>query len=267
MIDSAFNCILTNLPMITPQDCVILIVKIDEKICNITNFNRKSRKSGNFAVSKLNFNNLKSIHMMPMNYEAVVLKCYNRMRGEFIQFVMNKFKASKMRLEDAEDIYQEIYIAICDNMSAGRIKENVSWNSYIMTIGLNMACKKYRKLAKAESCYVETEDENGDFMKADVQRQLTDFPDEQPDPWLQNVAKEILDRELKALPKKQSDLIQLHYLEGKKDEEIARILGNYSSGKSVKVVRNRLMKEFIPRVKEALTEVGYEIKEEKAVRA
>ena len=46
-----------------------------------------------------------------------------------------------LSLYDAENLYQDTFIAVQENLMLGRIKEDTSWSGYIMTIGMNMASK------------------------------------------------------------------------------------------------------------------------------
>lgn len=71
---------------------------------------------------------------MTETYEDIVRKYYKEMRHNFIDLLMEKYKKSKMRQEDAEDIYQSIFIAIQENLMFGRIKENTSWSLSLIHI-------------------------------------------------------------------------------------------------------------------------------------
>lgn len=192
---------------------------------------------------------------MMINYDVIVEKMYEMKKEDFLALMGRKFHASGMRMEDIEDIYQDVFIAVCENVALGRVKADTSWDSYIMTIGLNMACKRYRKLKDVEPYYMNLGDAEGDMVVSkkveEAMKSLQE--DDEPARYQDSEALDILNRELTRMPEKQRVLIKMHYLDGKKDAEIANELSGYSSGKSVKVVRNRCMKELSKRVKEALT--------------
>jgi DNA-directed RNA polymerase specialized sigma24 family protein len=83
---------------------------------------------------------------MDNNYEDIVRNCYNQYQKKFIKILATKYPS--LTLFDAENLYQDTFLAIRENVLLGRIKENTSWSSYIMTIGLNLASKEMRKLGK-----------------------------------------------------------------------------------------------------------------------
>ena len=47
---------------------------------------------------------------MAETYEDIVQKWYVRLRGSFTDLLMDRYKTTNMRLADAENIYQDIYI-------------------------------------------------------------------------------------------------------------------------------------------------------------
>ena len=74
---------------------------------------------------------------MAQNYEDIVREWYTRLRPEFLRRLTAKY--SSLSLYDAENLYQDTFIAVQENLMLGRVKEDTSWSSYIMTIGMNMA--------------------------------------------------------------------------------------------------------------------------------
>lgn len=191
---------------------------------------------------------------MSASYDVIVEKMYETKRDYFLALMSRKYHASKMRKEDMEDIYQDVFMAVYENIALGRVKADTSWEGYIMKIGNNMACKRYQKLKDVEPYYMNMGDADEDmtFSKRveDAMRNLLE--EDEPSRYQDEDCLEVLDRELAGMPEKQRDLIKMHYLEGKRDAEIAAELPGYSSGKSVKVVRNRCMKELSQRVRRAL---------------
>ena len=86
---------------------------------------------------------------MAQDYEEIVRQWYNRLRPEFLRRLTAKY--SGLSLYDAENLYQDTFLAVQENLMRGRIKENTSWSSYIMTIGLNLASKEWRKAGITDS--------------------------------------------------------------------------------------------------------------------
>lgn len=131
---------------------------------------------------------------MTETYEDIVRKYYKEMRHNFIDLLMEKYKKSKMRQEDAEDIYQSIFIAIQENLMFGRIKENTSWSSYIMTLGLNMASKHYRKIGKTDStdeCDADDEEKQSKIARK-VDELIKSMSEEEPELYKDPAAQAVL---------------------------------------------------------------------------
>ena len=52
-----------------------------------------------------------------------------------------------------EDLYQQAFLAVYENLQAGRVREDTSWSSYIIQIGLNLATKGLRHSGITDSIY------------------------------------------------------------------------------------------------------------------
>lgn len=59
--------------------------------------------------------------------------------AEFLRRLTAKY--SGLTLYDAENLYQDTFLAVHENIQSGRVREDTSWKSYIMTIGLNLAVR------------------------------------------------------------------------------------------------------------------------------
>lgn len=195
---------------------------------------------------------------MADSYEEIVRKWYDKLRPDFVDLLMSKYKGSKMRLEDAENIYQDIFIAIHDNLEQGRIDESKSWSSYVMRVGLNMASKKYRGIGASEPLTRPIDDEDGGTYEfsAEVQKKIDELSSEDESLYNNPEAQAVLGDELTRTPEPCASLIRYHYYAGLKDSEIVEEMPRYGSAASVKVTRNRCMKELVYRVKLALYYAG-----------
>lgn len=205
---------------------------------------------------------------MKETYEEIVRKWYLKLRGNFTTLLMDKYGNTNMRLADAENIYQEIFLAIHRNLEDGRIKENTDWRRYIVTVGLNMASKEYRHIGKMDSVdEKDTEDTEKLSAKA---RRVSDLLQELPSEeggmplYKDPEAQEVLGDELVHTPEPCASIIRLSYYSDMTDAEIAQAVEPYrsngkfaaSNAKAVKARRWLCMQDLIYRVKNALFQAG-----------
>lgn len=205
---------------------------------------------------------------MAETYEEIVQKWYMRLRGNFTDILMDRYKKTNMRLADAENIYQDIFIAIHQNLQEGRIGSNWDWSNYIIRIGLNMASKKYRVIGKSDS-FDETDPEDGEKLSAKAQKIseiLKELPTQEGEPELYNdpEAHALLGDELIHMPEPCASIIRKTYFSGMSDAEIAEEVAPYrdngkplaDNAKAVKARRWLCMRDLVYRVKLALYHAG-----------
>ncbi|MBD5277727.1 MAG: hypothetical protein HDS32_00565 [Bacteroides sp.] len=205
---------------------------------------------------------------MAETYEEIVQKWYMRLRGNFTDILMDRYKKTNMRLADAENIYQDIFIAIHQNLQEGRIGNNWDWSNYIIRIGLNMASKKYRVIGKSDS-FDETDPEDREKLSAKAQRIseiLQEMPTQEGEPELYNdpEAHALLGDELTHTPEPCASIIRKTYFSGMSDAEIAEEIAPYrdngkplaDNAKAVKARRWLCMRDLVYRVKLALYNAG-----------
>lgn len=196
---------------------------------------------------------------MNETYEEIVKKWYLKLRDNFTEVLLDKYKKTNIRRADAENIYQDVFIAIQENLVQGRIRENTSWSSYIMTVGLNMASKHYRKIGKIDSTDEanDSNDNDANFKTAKkVEDLLKTLPDEDTDLYNDPEVQEVLSDELTHTPEPCASIIRLTYYGGLSDAKITEILDNYNSAKAVKAKRWHCMRDLVYRVKMALYNAG-----------
>lgn len=196
---------------------------------------------------------------MEESYEDIVRKWYKKLRPNFIDCLMDKYKGSKMRLEDAENIYQDVFIAIYDNIEKGNIREHTSWSSYIMTIGLNMATKKYRGYNKTVALTEKDssdDEESSEILAKEVVKEIQKLSSEEPELYQDPEAQALLGEELIHTPEPCASIIRYTYFSGLKDKEITEELDKYNSAQAVKAKRYQCMKDLIYRVKLSLYHAG-----------
>jgi RNA polymerase sigma-70 factor (ECF subfamily) len=188
------------------------------------------------------------------NYEDIVRKYYNRYQSEFIRKLTAQYPM--LTLFDAENLYQEAFLAIHENLQEGRIRENTSWGSYIMTIGLNLANKEMRQLGRTDSIDGDDDDDNStSYATRSAESILTTLPEEETPLYQDQQAQSLLGEELAHTPEPCSSIIRLYYYEKLSMDEIAHEM-NYRNSNTVKTIKSQCMKDLIKRVKNSLHNAG-----------
>lgn len=189
-------------------------------------------------------------------YEDIVRNCYNQYQKKFIKILATKYPS--LTLFDAENLYQDTFLAIRENVLLGRIKENTSWSSYIMTIGLNLASKEMRKLGKTDSIDEGNDDENNDtpsMTARTVEDLLKTLPEEETPLYKNQEAQSILGDELIHTPEPCASIIRLFYYENMSMDDIANEVG-FKNARTAITRKNQCMKDLIVRVKRNLHRAG-----------
>lgn len=194
---------------------------------------------------------------MAQNYEDIVREWYIRLRPEFLRRLTAKY--SGLSLYDAENLYQDTFIAVQENLMLGRVKEDTSWSSYIMTIGMNMASKAWRKIGKTDSTD-EGFDSSGAKTARKVDELLKNMPTgEDETPLYKNEeALSLLGDELIHTPEPCGSIIRLFYYEDMSMDEIAEEIG-YKNATTAKAKKSQCMSDLINRVTRALRSAGFDV--------
>lgn len=205
---------------------------------------------------------------MAQNYEDIVREWYTRLRPEFLRRLTAKY--SELSLYDAENLYQDTFIAIQENLMLGRIKEDTSWSSYIMTIGMNMASKAWRKIGKTDSTdegFDDDEEDSGSKTARKVEELLKTLPSgEEEMPLYKNEqALSLLGDELIHTPEPCGSIIRLFYYEDMSMDEIADEIG-YRNATTAKAKKSQCMTDLIKRVTAALRRAGFDVTPKKRNR-
>lgn len=114
---------------------------------------------------------------MAHNYEDIVRDWYNRLRPAFLRRLTQQYPS--LTLGDAENLYQDTFIAIYDNLLADRVRQDTSWDSYIMTIGLNLANKAMRKLSVTDNIGSEDDENCKNATAHKVESLLKSMPEDE----------------------------------------------------------------------------------------
>ncbi len=195
---------------------------------------------------------------MGQQYEDIVREWYNRLQPEFLRRLTAKY--SGLSLYEAEDIYQDTFIAVQENLMLGRVKEDTSWSSYIMTIGMNMASKAWRKIGKTDSTdegFTDEDDDSGFAVNRKMEDQIRKLADS--DSLCENEdAVSILGYELEHTPEPCKSIIQCFYYNGWTMDEIAEEVG-LKNAATAKAKKSQCMTDIIKRVTDALRRAGFDV--------
>lgn len=160
---------------------------------------------------------------------------YDLYKDAFIPFALKNYPVDK---DTACDIYQESFLAMCENIRDGQYEEsNVSLKTYLFQIGRH---KIYHHLR--------------DSLKEDEVRDYTLFSD-----WIEDIyaaeewaeAQEIAYKLIHEAADRCGKILTLYYWEKKKMKEIAREM-NFKNEQVAKNKKNTCMKKFTSELKKRL---------------
>ena len=194
---------------------------------------------------------------MAQNYEDIVRDWYLKLQTPFLRQLTSKYPA--LTIFDAENIYQDTFLAVQNNLLEGRIKEDTSWSSYIMTIGLNMASKAYRKIGKTDSAD-DGFDNDGEGSKSktarEVEKLVKNLSEEETPLYENEEALSLIGDELTHTPEPCGSIIRLFYYTNMSMDEIATKIG-YKNATTAKAKKSQCMSDLINRVTCALRNAGF----------
>lgn len=200
---------------------------------------------------------------MAHNYEDIVRDWYNRLRPAFLRRLTQQYPS--LTLGDAENLYQDTFIAIYDNLLADRVRQDTSWDSYIMTIGLNLANKAMRKLSVTDNIGSEDDENCKNATAHKVESLLKSMPEAEISLSDNLEVQSLLGNELTHTPEPCASIIRYFYYEGMSMDEIADEIG-YRNAQTAKAKKSQCMTDLIKRVTDALNRAGFDIKPKKRNR-
>lgn len=191
------------------------------------------------------------------NYEDIVREWYNRLRPSFMRKLTQHFPS--LSLGEAENLYQDTFIAVYDNLLAHRVREDTHWSNYIITIGLNLANKTMRRTTITDYIGNGGDCESKDSTARKTGQKMKDMPDEElplsDNPEVQS----LLGNELIHTPEPCASIIKFFYYENMSMDEIAKEIG-YRNAQTAKAKKSQCMTDLIKRVTDALNRAGFDIK-------
>ena len=192
---------------------------------------------------------------MQDNYEDIVRQWYNRLRPLFQNTLKSRFQG--LSYDSIEDLYQDSFIAVHENLLRGRIKENTSWSSYIIQIGLNLASNELRHAGITDSIDASPiHDEDGQsVLSKEVERLLAVNAESDKSVYTDRNAQHVLGKELNYTPEPCATIIRLYYYDRLSMDDIAAAV-HMKNATTAKSKKSQCMKILVGRVKNALKQAG-----------
>ena len=194
---------------------------------------------------------------MEHNYEEIVREWYNRLQPEFLRRLTARY--SSLTLYDAENLYQDAFIAVQKNIMEGRVRENTSWSSYIMTIGMNLANHEMRGVGITDSIDDGYTDDKGDVISPTAHKVEEKYQEllslDNASLYSDPEAQALLGEELAHTPEPCNSIIKLYYYSDYSMDEIAEEMG-YKNSTTAKSKKSQCMKDLIRRVKTSFSRAG-----------
>lgn len=203
---------------------------------------------------------------MEENFEYIVRKYYNRLREPFLRKLTRQYPS--MRLDIAEDLYQEAFIAVQDNIQRGKVRPDTDWNAYILTIGLNMASKEQRHggiTDPFDAMYDDDKEDGNNRLARKVEEIIKEMPEEEEALCNNPEVLSRLGNELDHTPEPCGKIIRLFYYTDATMEDIAEETG-LKNAQTAKAKKSQCMTDLINRVTEALRRAGFDVTPKKRNR-
>ena len=182
---------------------------------------------------------------MEETYQDIVLQWYNKVRPMFVNTLRSRF--CELNYDTIEDLYQESFLAVYENLRAGKVRENTSWQSYIIGIGIKQASKLLRRRTESIYEYDNSEADGQLQISRAVEKILSERVEEES--VYNNIeAQGLLGEELNFTPEPCNKIIRLFYYDGMSMEDIATAV-NFRNATTAKSKKSQCMKSLTERVK------------------
>ena len=181
-------------------------------------------------------------------YVDVISEWYDSLRTPFVNFIKGQF--SELSYDDIEDIYQNTFIAVYDNIKSGRVREDTTWKSYIFGIGKIMALNLVERSQKRVDMYIPGTNTIRTCVEEVSEDDLPMYKDE--------TALQILDEQVKYLPEPCHTILLMFYHEKKSLDDISKAV-NFKNSQTAKVRKSQCMNKLKIRVKQAFLLAGINV--------
>ncbi len=132
--------------------------------------------------------------------------------------VLNIVYSFRNSMDDAKDIYQEVFIRVFNGLK--NFKFESEFSTWIYRITVNLCITYKNKRAKIENQSIDKSNDESDLSILDI-LPSEDFADELA---IKNETKQIIEKALNTLPDKQKITLTMKYYNGLKIKEIAEIM-------------------------------------------
>ncbi|MBO5541488.1 MAG: sigma-70 family RNA polymerase sigma factor [Muribaculaceae bacterium] len=180
-------------------------------------------------------------------YEEIVSRWYSELHDPFVNLIKSRFNG--LFFDEIEDIYQETFLAVHENLHRGSIEADTNWRAYIMRIGLNQTmtyCKAKGKFVTASQAGGDDDDVRPDWLSemAPLETQVDESTD---DPKERERMIAVMNGIMGSLTGKCRDLLPSFYYARMSMEEICQELGyaNTDSAKSQRLKCFNKLKEAV----------------------
>lgn len=195
-------------------------------------------------------------------YEDIVRQWYNKVRPLFVNTLRKRF--SQLDYDTIENLYQDAFLAVYENLQAERVRDDTSWSSYIIQIGINLATKELRHSGITDSIYESDSDNEEGRMKISrtVEQFLSEgFGDDEPLYKNEN-ALSLLGYELNHTPEPCNTILRLYYYEDLSMDNIAIAL-NFKNATTAKTKKSKCMTDLIDRVDCSFKKADFDVSPKK----
>ena len=190
------------------------------------------------------------------SYEEIVRNWYNKIKPLFHNTLSKRY-GNLLSADDIEDLYQETFMAVYENLRKGTVKYNTAWSAYLIEIGKNLATKKIGKSLKSESLdgMYGYDEEKQEMQVRRVESLLQEYMQEDDSLCNNNEIVHVLGDALQFTPEPCSTIIRLFYYDDMSMEEISAAV-NMKNADTAKSKKSQCMKGFVTRVKTTLKRLG-----------
>lgn len=197
------------------------------------------------------------------NLEEIVRR-FADPEGTFYKQFRNTIRKYRSTLSEdgIRELFHESFIAAKRNLDKGKIQENTAWNSYIISIGLNLSTHEFRSFGRFTSLDsggnpgAPNEDSEGNDRQLSLKDRTEDEIEEYNTPEVQRLLAETLEFMNDTCQK----ILEWTLYGRLSSEEIAAMMN--STARSIITRRNRCKKRLIEIMRASLRSLGYEIIED-----
>lgn len=192
---------------------------------------------------------------MNESYEEVVRRWYNTLKPLFQNVLRSEYNS--LSSDEIEDLYQDSFIAVYENLQKGTIQEHVTWKSYIIQIGINQASIKMRHKVRTESLDMMFSYDKQDYSLQTnrIDAILHEYANVDESLYKTEEVVKVLGDELQFIPEPCSTIIRLFYYDKMSMDDIT-VAVNLKNANTTKSKKSQCMKGFVSRVKKTLMVLG-----------